>query len=288
MYRRFIALTSFLLFLLFSQSVWADSLEDMRLKVVELNQHHHDIQKLEEAALMSYDVAMQSKALEDQIYSMQFMNDYASFLTKNMEGAKSDVKKKMKAKLYEQFARIISLGDAALKTAPNNASAVILRALGVAQKGSFDGITASIKIIDPTFEALHKARKLDPKALDGLGQLVLGRMYFEVPGLLGGDSELAVQYLEEAHQISPIGVTGIRFLAEAYEDEGEDEKAEATLTKLLTLSPKYEDLQETVDQFKSSAGLAKRWGYKDLSEKIKAKRENLLKKHPFLLSRNED
>ncbi|MBP7775938.1 MAG: hypothetical protein KA371_02285 [Acidobacteria bacterium] len=58
------------------------------------------------------------------------------------------------------------------------------------------GLRQGIKYRGPIKEALEKALALQPSYLDGSPDRALGRWYFKVPGVLGGDDEKAETLIE--------------------------------------------------------------------------------------------
>jgi tetratricopeptide (TPR) repeat protein len=79
--------------------------------------------------------------------------------------------------------------------------------------------------------------EIDPSYEVGSGYMVLGRLYLEVPRLLGGDKEKAIEYLERGLRFgSGNGLMHLR-LAEAYHATGRDRDARKQIDFILKMTP---------------------------------------------------
>lgn len=108
--------------------------------------------------------------------------------------------------------------------------------LGVAygKYGSAKGISKSLSLVDPIKEEMNFVISKDPKFEQGGPQRVLGRLYFKLPGLFGGDNDKAIEYLQEAVKIGPTYYLNQVYLAEALADDGQKDKAKVMLQEVLT------------------------------------------------------
>ena len=273
-----IPFTLALIFLAFATlPAMAERWDALREEAKRAATHHGDIASQGRAADLLYRVAENNPgSLPDQIKAMQQMDTHLSMLKGVAE------ERGLEEALLAGYDRMIEHGDRVLAKYPGSAEIMVLRALAFARKGQFQGIRKSLAVIGPTFEALHQAYETDPAALEGLGPLVLGRMYFEVPGFFGGDSERSIRYLEEALGYRPRDVTAMRFLAESYRDEGERKKAETTLAKIVPVKLSTRR-QEAADELFIAAGLARDWKLGDLEDRILAKRRKMMAENPGLM-----
>ena len=84
---------------------------------------------------------------------------------------------------------------------------------------------------------MERVIEIDPKYEVGSGYMVLGRLYLEVPRILGGDKEKAVEYLERGLRFgSDNGLLRLR-LAEAYHAAGRDRDARKQIDFILNMTP---------------------------------------------------
>jgi predicted Zn-dependent protease len=134
-------------------------------------------------------------------------------------------------------------------------------------------------------EELKRGVMKDPKALKGLGQLSIGRSYLDLPPLFGGGPAKAIPYLEQARAVAPDDPRASRYLAQAYDAVGRSRDALVALTALANVSPRESDFQLFADEWRMGEGLATRLHAPQLVESFKAKRTDLMRQHPNLLSR---
>ncbi|MCB2186092.1 MAG: TRAP transporter TatT component family protein [Deltaproteobacteria bacterium] len=113
--------------------------------------------------------------------------------------------------------------------------------------GNAKGIMSSLSLVDPIKEEMETVLKLDPNYEGGGPQRVLGRLYFKLPGLMGGDNDKAVAYLQEAIKLGPTRWLNQLYLAEVYADLGKKDEAKALLEQVIAgpapqgLEPEYQD-----------------------------------------------
>jgi tetratricopeptide (TPR) repeat protein len=132
---------------------------------------------------------------------------------------------------------------------------------------------------------LKQAVANDPKALNGMGELLIGRSYLELPPLFGGAAAKAIPYLAQARDMSPGDPRPLRYLTEAYDELGRSGEALAALSALATIAPLDSDLQLFADEWRMGEGLATRLRDPALADVFAVKRSDLMLKHPNLLSR---
>ena len=75
--------------------------------------------------------------------------------------------------------------------------------------------------------------KLDPGYLDGSADRALGRWYFKVPGIMGGDKTRAEQHLRKALTYKSDSIISLIFLAELLIDRDKSDEARASLEAAL-------------------------------------------------------
>ncbi|MCX5868823.1 MAG: TRAP transporter TatT component family protein [Proteobacteria bacterium] len=106
-------------------------------------------------------------------------------------------------------------------------------AVNWAEYGKAKGIIKSIFLIKPIRQELAKVRELDEKYLKGGFYRVNGKVYCEVPGLLGGDRKKCYEYYKKAIEIAPDHLVNHLFLAEAYLEDKDREKAREQVDFIL-------------------------------------------------------
>jgi len=95
--------------------------------------------------------------------------------------------------------------------------------------------------------------KINPAYQNGGAYLVLGRMDFELPGLMGGSNKRAIQEYEQGLKVAPSNQLIKAYLAESYIDAGRKEEARKLLIEVLNGSG--EEAPETRDARKEARKL---------------------------------
>jgi tetratricopeptide (TPR) repeat protein len=134
-------------------------------------------------------------------------------------------------------------------------------------------------------DKIKRALAIDPKALNGLGQLIVGRSYLELAPIFGGGAANAIPYLVQARDLSPGDPRAYRYLAEAEDELGRSNEALAALGGLAKVAPRDSDLQLYADEWRMGEGMATRLKAPELANTFAAKRADLMRGHPGLLSR---
>ncbi len=166
------------------------------------------------------------------------------------------------------------LADAAYEKSKDDTRMIIHKALSAREStGSYDT------------ELLQQAITKEPGALQGLAQVRLGRMLFELPSILGGDFDAAIKLFEQSVEINPQNMQALYYLAEVYEQELEEKKAAETMSRMLAVQPDNSQLQMSTDMLRLAIGLSSRIGETELSDNLKEKREVILASSPELMTR---
>jgi tetratricopeptide (TPR) repeat protein len=95
------------------------------------------------------------------------------------------------------------------------------------------GVRQGLKYRKPIKDELETVLRLDPSFMDGSADRALGRWYFKVPRLFGGDRKLAEAHLRKSLSYSPNSTVSHFFLAELLDDEGRKDEARAEFEKVL-------------------------------------------------------
>ena len=82
-------------------------------------------------------------------------------------------------------------------------------------------------------QSLETALRLDPAFMDGSADRALGRWYFKVPRLFGGDRKLSEAHLRKALSYNPDSTVSHFFLGELLEDEGRKDEARIEFQRVI-------------------------------------------------------
>ena len=108
--------------------------------------------------------------------------------------------------------------------------------------GSAKGIMESLSLVDPIKKEMALVIDLDPNYEAGGPYRVLGRLYFKLPGIFGGDNAKAVDYLKTAVAKGPQRYLNHIYLAEIYTEEDQQHEANQLLQAVIAgpAEPGYE------------------------------------------------
>jgi hypothetical protein len=95
------------------------------------------------------------------------------------------------------------------------------------------GLRQGLKYRKPIKEELETVLRLDQGFMDGSADRALGRWFFKVPGLLGGDRKVSEAHLRKSLTYNPDSTTSHFFLAELLQDEGRNNEARVELQKVI-------------------------------------------------------
>ena len=103
--------------------------------------------------------------------------------------------------------------------------------------GEVKGMFKALSLIGTIRKEMDAAIKIDPSYENGGAYLVLGRLDYELPGVLGGSNKRAIQRYEEGLKVSPSNLLMKVYLAESYIDADRKEDARKILDSVLLKNP---------------------------------------------------
>ena len=95
------------------------------------------------------------------------------------------------------------------------------------------GLRQGIRYRGAIRDALESVLKLDPAYLDGSADRAIGRWYYKVPGLFGGNDRTSEQHLRKALSYNPRSIITHLFLAETLIELGRKTEAKKELEAAL-------------------------------------------------------
>src|SRR3984893_12903509 len=105
---------------------------------------------------------------------------------------------------------------------------------GLSAKAS---VLSGLSEFDDIKNEMETVLKLDEGYQNGSAYLGLGQLYLEAPGLLGGDTQKAIQYLEKGLKFGPDNALLRANLAAAYAEANRNEDARKQIDGLLAMKP---------------------------------------------------
>jgi tetratricopeptide (TPR) repeat protein len=109
-----------------------------------------------------------------------------------------------------------------------------------------------LKLRRPIKDELETVLRIDPGFQRGSADRALGRWYFKVPRLFGGNHKQAEAHLRTSLTYDPDSTASHFFLAELYLDDGRRDEARAELRKVIDAKDNPEWTPEN-DEFKEKA-----------------------------------
>jgi tetratricopeptide (TPR) repeat protein len=119
------------------------------------------------------------------------------------------------------------------------------------------GLRQGLKYRKPIKESLETLLRLDPAFMDGSADRALGRWYFKVPRLFGGDRKLAEAHLRQSLTYNPNSTVSHFYLGELLDDEGRKAEARAEFQRVID-APLSRDWAPEDQDFKDKARRALR------------------------------
>lgn len=120
-------------------------------------------------------------------------------------------------------------------------AAYFFKGLCLGRLGELQGIWNSLKIITPFRENMEIAAKINPAIDRGGPHRALGRLYFKLPGVLGGDLKKSIDHLLKAVDYGPRYWENHFFLAEAYYENHQYRLARTELKQAMDTASQAKD-----------------------------------------------
>lgn len=131
----------------------------------------------------------------------------------------------------------VTAGRAAVALAPNRPEGHFWIAANMGALAESFGLRQGLKYRGTIRDELLIVLKLDPAFQQGSADRALGRWYYKVPGLFGGDKKKAEEHLRKSLSYHPASISSRFFLAETLLDMDRRAEAVAELQKVIELQP---------------------------------------------------
>jgi tetratricopeptide (TPR) repeat protein len=97
------------------------------------------------------------------------------------------------------------------------------------------GMRAGLRYRGEIKRELEKVLMIDPSFQKGSADRALGRWYFKVPGLFGGDNQKSLEHLRRSLTYDPNSAASLSFMADTLRDMGKREEARQALQKVVSM-----------------------------------------------------
>jgi tetratricopeptide (TPR) repeat protein len=114
--------------------------------------------------------------------------------------------------------------------------------------GEAKGVLKSLSLVKPIKEAMRRVLEIDPAHDRGGADRVLGRVYHELPGFVGGSEKTSLEHLLKAVEYGPRVGLNLLYLADTYISLNRIDDARKALEAILTLEPYPDLLPETAEE----------------------------------------
>ena len=139
--------------------------------------------------------------------------------------------KNRKVAIYQEG---VDAGKKAVALGPDIPETHYWLGLDYGELGQASGVLKSLNLAGPIKKEMNTVLAMDPDFDSGGPHILLGRLYYKLPGIMGGDNKKAEEHLKAAIKLGPQRYIAYNFLAELYLDQGKREEALALLHKALT------------------------------------------------------
>jgi tetratricopeptide (TPR) repeat protein len=148
--------------------------------------------------------------------------------------------------------RGVAAGKAAAAIEPKRPEGHYWMAANMGALAESFGLRQGIKYRTPIREALETVLAIDPVFLQGSADRALGRWYYKVPGMFGGDDHKSEQHLRKALGYNENSIITRLFLAETLDELGKHDEARGQLRAALS-APLDPDWEPEDKRFKQQA-----------------------------------
>lgn len=133
----------------------------------------------------------------------------------------------------EPFEKAVNAAKQAVAINPNSLPGHYWLGVAYGVYGKAKGVMKSLSLVDPIKEEMNWVIAKDPNYENGGPYRVLGRLYFKLPGLFGGDTDKAIENLKKAVQLGPNRWINHLYLAEVYIKEDKTPEAKALIKQII-------------------------------------------------------
>ena len=154
-----------------------------------LSRYHEDVTRIDQAR----DVLEAELGRERRVETLALLSR-AYFLLGDVRATTADEK-------LTAYARGRDLGKRAVELGPRSEEAHVWYAINTGRWGQTKGVMRSLFLLPTVREELDIIFGLNPRSIRG--HALAGNVFFEVPGLLGGDLKKAEEHYRKALEIDP-------------------------------------------------------------------------------------
>lgn len=154
----------------------------------------------------------------------------------------------------------VEVGRQAVALDPENAEGHFWLGMAITFHAEVKGVIYSLNALPEVKKEMDFVIARDPGYLGGGAHMLLGRISYLVPGLLGGSNREAIRQLETALKYGPRQWNNHVYLAEVYIDVGRTEEARRLLLQILAgpadpdVLPEYDEVRHKAERLLEKIG----------------------------------
>jgi len=133
------------------------------------------------------------------------------------------------------FAQGVYHAEKAMALGPEKPDGYYWRGVNNGKYGETRGVLKSLSLVKPIKSDMNKVIELNRAYEEGGPDRVMGRVYFKLPGIAGGDKDKSLEHLLKSKEYGPEDALTRVYLADTYLAHKEVEKARAELDHVLNL-----------------------------------------------------
>ncbi len=138
-----------------------------------------------------------------------------------------------KKEQQEIFSQAIALAEKAIALEAEKPDGHFWLAVNNGKFGESKGVMKSLGLVKPIKESMNKVIELDRAYEEGGADRVLGRVFFKVPGIAGGDKDKSLTHLLKSIEYGPNDPLTLLYLGETYLALNEIDKAREALDRVI-------------------------------------------------------
>jgi len=144
--------------------------------------------------------------------------------------------KEKKKDRQNTFAQGVYHAEKAMALEPEKPDGYYWRGVNNGKYGETRGVLKSLALVKPIKSDMNKVIELNRAYEEGGPDRVMGRVFFKLPGIAGGDKDKSLEHLLKSKEYGPEDALTRVYLADTYLAQKEVEKARAELDYVLNLS----------------------------------------------------
>ncbi|MFC2141593.1 TRAP transporter TatT component family protein [Acidobacteriota bacterium] len=133
------------------------------------------------------------------------------------------------------FAQGVYHAEKAMALEPEKPDGYYWRGVNNGKYGETRGVLKSLALVKPIKSDMNKVIELNRAYEDGGPDRVMGRVFFKLPGIAGGDKDKSLEHLLKSKEYGPEDALTRVYLADTYLAQKEVEKARAELDYVMNL-----------------------------------------------------